>query len=303
MDKDNIFKSCNFYLDDGDTVHILIKDLVETLPVIELVDDEGDVEDGYYGGDPVIHDNDILLNTTSGPTDVYLYNPAIKVSTLLTIPSLDTAFSSPDIAHTNNKLWLYRYNTVTFHYDIREYNITFIPFTISYNRDITLFSLQGNAGLCAINDTKLIGIYHEDAINTKVYECDITNNISVDTYKFNILPNSYVSGDYILTTTNKLIVTLLNATTAKYYIYQYDYLTGNLDITKEITAIATRPYGIFEYEDEIYIAAGVGVWPADTGEIYKIDKTAPYNLTLVDTVPYGINGASQVPEQLTVHFT
>ena len=31
--------------------------------------------------------------------------------------------------------------------------------------------------------------------------------------------------------------------------------------------------------------------------------TAPYALTLFDTTVYGINGASQVPEQLTVHFT
>ena len=244
-----------------------------------------------------------MINDTSGPTDVYLYNPATKVSTLLTIPSLDTIFGCPDIAHTSNKLWLYKYNTVTFYYDIREYDITLAPFTAIFNRDIVQSVLQGNAGLCAIDDTTLIGIYHEDAINTKVYELDITNNITVDTYKFNILVNSYVSGDYILTTTNKLIVTIRNAIINQYFISQYDYTTGNLDMTKQISPTITRPYGLFEYDNEIYIAADVGVWPNDTGEIYKIDKTAPYNLTLVDTTAYGINGASQVPEQLTVHFT
>jgi len=45
MDKDNIFKSCNFYLDDGDVVHVLIKDFVGDNLSISLNDNDGTQED------------------------------------------------------------------------------------------------------------------------------------------------------------------------------------------------------------------------------------------------------------------
>jgi hypothetical protein len=249
----------------------------------------------------IIKTSDVLINANTGPTDIYRYDPLLKKSTLLTVSPQDTVLGSLDVAHTSNKLWVYKYNLGTFTYDIREFNITMKPFTATYNREIT--NVPVGSGLCAISDTKLIAIKREDALNTKVYECDITNNISVNTYKFNLPANHYVSGDYLLTTTNKLIVTLLDSDENKLYISQYDYLTGILDMTKEITYIMLRPYGVFEYETDIYIVANIGTYPNDTGEIYKIDKTSPYGLTLYDTIPYGPMGASQIPEQLTVHFT
>jgi len=45
MDKDNVFKSCNFYLDDGDVVHVLIKDFVGDSLSISLNDNDGTQED------------------------------------------------------------------------------------------------------------------------------------------------------------------------------------------------------------------------------------------------------------------
>ena len=45
MDKDNVFKSCNFYLDDGDVVHVLIKDFVGDNLSISLNDNDGTQED------------------------------------------------------------------------------------------------------------------------------------------------------------------------------------------------------------------------------------------------------------------
>ena len=44
MDKDNIFKSSKFHMDNGDVLHILIKDLVGEMPEISLVEEE----DYYY---------------------------------------------------------------------------------------------------------------------------------------------------------------------------------------------------------------------------------------------------------------
>ena len=45
MDKDNIFKSCSFYLDDGDVIHVLIKDFVGDSLSISLNDNDGTQED------------------------------------------------------------------------------------------------------------------------------------------------------------------------------------------------------------------------------------------------------------------
>ena len=47
MDKQNIFRSCDFHADSGDIVHVLVKDLVGVLPDIELVDGQGNAEDAY----------------------------------------------------------------------------------------------------------------------------------------------------------------------------------------------------------------------------------------------------------------
>jgi len=47
MDKQNIFSSSQFFMSDGDVLHVIIKDMVGTLPDIELCDDEGTTEDSY----------------------------------------------------------------------------------------------------------------------------------------------------------------------------------------------------------------------------------------------------------------
>jgi len=45
VDKDNVFCSSKFWMDDGDVLHILIKDLVGVRPHIELYDKDGNMED------------------------------------------------------------------------------------------------------------------------------------------------------------------------------------------------------------------------------------------------------------------
>ena len=254
--------------------------------------------------DIYIQTSDVLFNTTDNPTKVYLYNPSNKSSTLLLIS--DVVTSSADIAHTSNKLWLYSLQSVSpYTQKISEWDITLSPFTAVYNRDIT--NIKYSAGLGAINDTLLIG--HEWLLPvSKFHEADITNNIAVRTFKFDDIDSRPITGDYILTTTNKLIALETDTTPNPdvSYITQYNYLTGAMEFNIDISAVftgTTQPFGLFEYDDEIYIAGRAGISPNYTGVIYKIDKTAPYSLILYDTTDYGINGASQVPEQLTVHFT
>jgi hypothetical protein len=288
-------------MSEEDVLHVLIKDLTGSVPYIELYDNEGIIEDGYYNGLPVIHSYDVLFVTSDNPAVVYLYNVATKTSTLLTVSDITTRCN--DIAHTSNKLWLSYSSGGTYY--VKEWGVTLNPFNAIYNRIIS--NVENYSGMGAINDTKLLGYHFIDIANSKVYEEDITNLISVNTVKFSALAARVDMGDYILTTTNKFInLEALVLDGSKQHIVQYNYLTGAMEFDIDITSIftgTTWSFGLFEYDNEIYIAGRAGVTPNYTGVIYKINKTTPYGLTLYDTTPYGINGASQIPEQLTVHFT
>jgi hypothetical protein len=83
------------------------------------------------------------------------------------------------------------------------------------------------------------------------------------------------------------------------YITQYDYSTGTLEVDISLNSETFAPYGLFEYGNEIYIA---DARTAVLTYIWKIDRNPPYNLTLHDELNILVNGASQIPYQLNVHF-
>ena len=229
-------------------------------------------------------DSDIFLNEGNTPTSIYSYNPDTTVLTYL----FDSTNNSSDVANTSNKLWVYDGLNGT---SLLEYDITLSPFTQVFNRVIT--SLYLDSGLCAINDTTLINFNGSD-----VYEVDITTNVASKTFKWSMIPGRFVYGDYMYTTTNKLIVT--NQAGGVAYITQYEYTTGAVEVDININGTIPLPYGVFEYGSgipDIFIVNA-------NGEIYKIMKTSPYTLTLVDDVSMSsVYGASQLPSKITEHFT
>ena len=217
--------------------------------------------------------------------NIYSYNINTNVSTLLPVPSNIYNF---DISHTENKLW------TSDNFSIREWNITLSPFTSIYNRNLTLPFPIGN-GLSVINDTTLIV---SNAITPQsIYEMDITTNTPVSTYKFDLPPTHSVSGDMLLTTTNKLLVTTQDTPiSSDIYLLQYDYSTGNLELTIPLNPTITGgPWGIFEDSGNIYVATG-------NGNVYSIGTTIPYNITLINNTSNGILGSSQVPSCLDTEF-
>jgi hypothetical protein len=243
----------------------------------------------------------ILLNRYGTPTKVYVYEVALKTIGLLSINNITT--NSSDIAHTENKLWLYAHTGAPLYSIIlKEWNISISPFSETYNRTITGFKYS--AGLCAKDDNTLIGIesiFGGGSYTTKVYECDITTNVSSNTYKFDLLPNRSINGDYILTSTNKLIVTTNSSPdTTIIHITQYDYLTGVMEVDIQISPSVHWAFGLFEYNNEIYIVDEVNT---TFTYVWKIDKDPPYSLTLYDSINFGMLGASQIPSQLDVHFS
>ncbi len=252
-------------------------------------------EDGDILYEECVDIPDVFLNTNENPTKVYSYNVASKSYTLLDIPNITR--SSGDIANTENKLWLYNFNGAI--YTIKEWDITTIPFTAVYNREIT--NIYSNAGLCAKSESILISQSYTNP-NYIVRELDITSNPAVATEIFNTTPGRNVLGDYILTTTNKFI-TITGG--VGWLIEQYDYLTGVREIAIDIVSLYYSfnvfPYGLFEYNNEIYIATRSVSSPV-YGQIFKIEITHPYNISLYDTLPFGIDGASQIPSAINVHF-
>lgn len=226
----------------------------------------------------------VLYNDGNAPANVYVYYPNTLSCSQLTVPGITAA--SVDIAHTANKLWLYYDSN-----NIDEWNITLSPWSATYNRRITNF-IYYSSGLCAINDTKLISVNYPS-----VYESDITSTTASNTLIFSsLIPYRAVSGDYMLTTTNKFIITTTYSSSV--YISQYAYPSGTLEFDIDISSMTwdEEPYGLFEYNNDIFIADGIG-------SIYKIDKTSPFNTTLITGVTSNIFGASSIPSQLTVHFT
>lgn len=229
----------------------------------------------------IVESSTVLFNDSDNPSKVYAYYPDTTDSVLLDVPLVPDF--EVDIAHTANKLWLLGSGVPV------EWDITLSPFSASYNRVIS-GGLFNSPGLGAIDDTTLIGISGD-----KVYEVNITVNPATNTEKFSMIPGRSISGDYLLTTTGKFIVTNY-VSPYEVYITQYDYSTGDVEVDIEITPTISSPYGIYEYDGDIFIADG-------SGQLYMIDKDYPYGLTLVDTLPYYINGASQLPSYLTVHFS
>jgi len=248
----------------------------------------------HYADTIVVQTYDVLFNTVDNPTKVYLYQVASKNSILLDVPEITNV--SPDIAHTGTKMWLFSDNTNSI---VKEWDITLSPASFIYNRSIQLTGMS--AGLSAINNTTLNNRRWVDAVTRIITEEDITSSPSTTTDKWYLPSNREITGDYLLTTTNKFIaLNYLGASPWTRYITQFDYTTGSVEFDIELPSYMLFSYGLFVYDSEMYIAT---IDITNTfSEIYHIQKTAPYTLTLYDTLDYRINGASQIPEQLTVHF-
>ena len=228
----------------------------------------------------------ILLNTND--QRIFTYNTGANTSTQLSVPNSSYIYAG-DIAHTQTKLWTSAGSVIS------EWNITLSPFTATFSRLITTPHTIGS-GLGAIDDTTLITTDVSVTPNT-VVTLDITNNTATSTNKFNLVANATnrsVTGDILLTTTNKVIVT--NNVGASKYVTQFSYPTGTVEVDVEIGGTINAAYGLYIENSKIYIINS-------DGKVYEIGKTSPYTLTLVGNTGVAVNGASQVPSALTTNFT
>jgi hypothetical protein len=181
-------------------------------------------------------------------------------------------------------MWLYNTTTNT----ITEYNITLSPWSATLSRTITLPTIfRLGAGLGAISDTQLITT-NENTSPHQIVRLNISSTIISSTVVGTLKPNRRVSGDLLLTTTNKILVTNLDVNTNDTFISQYSYPSGTFEGEVNITSHIPSPYGLFINNSMIYICDF-------SGDIFNIGINSPYNLTLVNNSGLKIGGASQVP--------
>jgi len=227
---------------------------------------------------PSLSDCSIFFNYSN---EIYTYdfgtNVSIDITGYFNVPPT----SSADIANTTTKLWMYSGE------NMREYNIILSPFSGTSYRTITLPNPLGN-GLTSIDDTTLISSF-----NGNIIQIDITSPTAVFTTKFPMPSGRSISGDMVLTTSNKLICTYYSI--SGNYLTQHDYDTGEIEVDILLDPAINAPFGMIIISGEIYVC-NFG------GEIYNLSTSEPYALTYIKTAPDNISGASQSPECSTVTF-
>lgn len=257
--------------------------------------------------------NNILYRTQTN--QYYSYNFSTNASTLLNVapnpnPTLDTSNGVPiTLAHTTNKSWVYAWDTTTNATVIRESNITLSPFTSTFNRNITLPAGYKPAnGLVAINDTTLVGVNLvpkpstlTNGIKQKGYyyvvEYDISGNTAIPTVKF-MLPVWTEPAGGLLYVGGSIPKVLMFArdpiTGGNTSINQWVYSTGQLEVKiftspngsgQPPTPNVITPSGLSIVNGNLYLMGY---------NIYKIDLTAPYNKTLIQSPGTQLVNSSQL---------
>jgi hypothetical protein len=227
---------------------------------------------------PIIPECSVLINNGYG---VYAYFPSSNTNVFL----FNTLIDSPDIAHTTTKLWMYSFFLQT----IYEYDITLIPWSATFNRNITYPpGVTLGPGLGSITNTQLISTN-----NNEIIVLDITTNTAVSTVIGTLQPGRAVSGDILLTTTNKILVTNSTITLPSVkYLTQYSYPSGAFEVEVDITSVSTQPYGLFIDSGNIYVCNNSIAYP---GLIYNVNVNFPYTQTFFNNSGLLVGGASQVP--------
>jgi len=198
----------------------------------------------------------ILLSSNN---NIYYSDILLNQLSQLNVPGY---VSSLGIAMTANYLW--SINT-----SIQQWDIALSPFSATYNREISLpGGYTVGRGIVAKNDGILIAINNATSPK-KVVELDITGTTAVSTIRFNLQANRTSTGNMLYTTDGKLIVINQNTITSDYYITQYNYTTGAVEVDLNIGSVA--PTSLFECNCEIYITNA-------SGNLYVVIRIIPYVL-------------------------
>jgi hypothetical protein len=189
--------------------------------------------------------------------------------------------SSLGIAMTANYLWSIDGLL------IQQWDIALSPFSATYNTSINLpVGYSPGYGIVAKNDGILISTDTSVSPNT-VNELDVTGATAVATTIFSLQADRVSTSNMLYTTDGKLIVVTQDGITSDYYITQYDYATGTIEVDLNIGTVAAR--SLYECDCEIYVTD-------ELGNLYTVIKIVPYVLfdlgVNIDILP--VSSATQV---------
>jgi hypothetical protein len=228
----------------------------------------------------------IFINDNNGTIVTY------DISTNIVTPLLTTIYSR-DIANTTTRIWIYDNATAK----IAEYTITLSPWTIVFNRYINYpVGVYLGAGLCAVDNTKLITTNQINLVPNTIIEIDITGSTAIVTDTIATLDTDYlISGDIVLSTTGKVICITQNGFI--YKLTQYDRITGVKEVDSDISSYYTTEYplGLIEDNNKLYILGS-------SGSVKEVNLSSPYALTLIQTSTFNTSGASSAPQCSTVNL-
>ena len=192
-----------------------------------------------------------------------------------------------DIANTTNKLWIL---TSVNAGDLREYNMTLCPFSLTLNRTFTNSGFPNQFptnGLAAIDQNNLLSTGGGLNGQVSVVKYNITTNNLIPTILFYLPYNRQLSGDLIYvpnTPTGPKIITLTFEapwTQNLNFISQFNATTGAIEMDKNIPSnLINSPYGLFTKDNKIYIQN------ENDSTVWNVGLNSPYPFIYTNQINY-----------------
>jgi hypothetical protein len=181
----------------------------------------------------------------SSGNNIYYSNDNTNM-TELNVPGYSSSFG---IAMTSNYLW-----SVTTQFSM--WDITLSPFSATFNTTIPFpGTFTTSSGIVALNNTTLVAIDDsatpEDVVELTL-DCNVNPPVFTSTVQFSLQTDRTAIGNMLYTVASKLIVINQDTVTSDYYLTQYDYATGVIELDLNIGS-SIIPTSIFQCECLIYI--------------------------------------------------
>ena len=202
----------------------------------------------------------ILISSTDS---IYYANQTFVTVNPIDVPGYTTSFG---IAMTANYLW-------SVDTQFSQWDITLNPFTATFNTTIPFpGGFTTSSGIVAIDNSTIVAI--DDSVTPQnVVELAIDNPISptfmTPTIKFALQTDRVAKGNPLYVQTGEIIIINQDSTTYTYYISQYNYSTGVLELDINIGSVDAA--SLYECDCDIFVTA-------TNGDLYMIVKAPPYAL-------------------------
>jgi hypothetical protein len=188
----------------------------------------------------------VLYNTVS---DIYYDMTNLNVS------NFESVFG---IIMTPDYLWS------VLNSEILQWDITLSPFTATYNKSIAFpVGFTTTASGVAIDNENIIMVNTTSAPQD-VVSMDITGLEGILTTQFSLQTDRAAQGNMLLTIDDKLIVINQDTVSSDYYLTQYDYATGILEVDVNIGDV--NVLSLYECNCSIFIKT-------ESGIVYTIDSS------------------------------